>query len=55
MDFVNEKAKSTDEKQFLCFLISNIVQDMDSLSFSEISNMLSIVDQGFQASLPVTE
>lgn len=47
MDYVNIKTSSPEEKQFFCYLVANLIPDMNDLSFSEISNMLNIVNDGF--------
>ena len=48
IDYINNIADSKTEKQLCAFIISNLIPELETLSFSEIDKMLDIVTKGMK-------
>ena len=46
MDFVNQTSSNPGEKQFTCYLIANLIPEINDISFLEIQNVLDVVQEG---------
>ena len=48
MEFINKVADSQNEKRLCAYIISNLIPELDTISFKEIDKMLKIVGKGLK-------